>query len=66
MLELQEIIHQLLNKDSIVIQEEAYKVDNAVYTTDEEILKTRILLKSADSKNNIAIDVDIFAKIYKC
>ena len=66
MLELQEIIHQLLNKDSIVIQEEAYKVDNAVYTTDEEILKTRILLKSADSKNNISIDVDIFAKIYKC
>ena len=66
MLELQEIIHQLLTKDSIVIQEEAYKVDNAVYTTDEEILKTRILLKSADSKNNIAIDVDIFAKIYKC
>ena len=66
MLELQEIIHQLLNKDSIVIQGEAYKVDNAVYTTAVEILKTRLLLNSADSENNIAIDVDIFAKIYKC
>lgn len=66
MLELQEIIHQLLNKDSIVIQGEAYKIDNAVYTTDVEILKTRILLKSTDSENNISIDVDIFAKIYKC
>ena len=66
MVELQEIIHQLLNKDSIVIQEEAYKVDNAVYTTDEEILKTRLLLKSTSSENKIVIDVDIFAKIYKC
>ena len=46
MVELQEIVHQLLNKDSIVIQGEAYKIDNAVYTTDVEILKTRILLKS--------------------
>ena len=66
MLELQEIVHQLLNKDSIVIQGEVYRVDNVVYTTDVEILKTRILLKSTDNENNIAIDVDIFAKIYKC
>lgn len=66
MVELQEIVHQLLNKDSIVIHGEAYKIDNAVYTTDVDILKTRILLKNTDSENNIAIDVDIFAKIYKC
>ena len=66
MLELQEIIHQLLNKDSIVIQGEAYKIDNAVYTTDVEILKTRLLLKGTSNENKIAIDVDITAKIYKC
>ena len=66
MVELQEIVHQLLNKDSIAINGEVYKIDNVVYTTDVEILKTRILLKSTDSENNISIDVDIFAKIYKC
>ena len=41
MLKLQEIIHQLVNKDSIVIQGDEYKVDNVVYITDAEILKTR-------------------------
>ena len=66
MLELQEIIHQLVKKDSVVIQGEVYKLDNIVYTTDVEILKTRLLLKSISNENKIAIDVDIAAKIYKC
>ena len=66
MLELQEIIHQLVKKDSVVIQGEVYKLDNVVYTTDVEILKTRLLLKSISNENKIAIDVDIAAKIYKC
>ena len=66
MLELQEVIHKLLERDSIVIQGNVYKVDNVIYANDIEILKTRILLKSTDSENNISIDVDIFAKIYKC
>ena len=66
MLELQEIIHQLTKKDSIVIQGEVYKLDNIVYTTDVEILKTRLLLKGTSNENKIAIDVDIAAKIYKC
>ena len=66
MLELQEIIHQLAKKDSVVIQGEVYKLDNIVYTTDVEILKTRLLLKSISNENKIAIDVDIAAKIYKC
>ena len=65
MLELQEIIHQLAKKDSVVIQGEVYKLDNIVYTTDVEILKTRFLLKGTSNENKIAIDVDIVAKIYK-
>ena len=66
MLELQEVIHKLVEKDSIVIQGNVYKVDNVVYINDVEILKTRLLLKSTSSENKIVIDVDIFAKIYKC
>lgn len=66
MLELQEVIHKLVERDSVVIQGNVYKVDNVIYANDIEILKTRLLLKSTNSENNIVIDVDIFAKIYKC
>ena len=66
MLELQEIVRQLAERDSVVIQGNAYKVDNVVYINDVETLKTRLLLKSASSENKIVIDIDIFAKIYKC
>ena len=66
MLELQEIVRQLAERDSVVIQGNAYKVDNVVYISDLETLKTRLLLKSTSSENKIVIDVDIFAKIYKC
>jgi len=65
MLELQEIIHQLAKRDDIVIQGDVYKVANAVYITDGEILKTRLLLKSTSSKDQVAIDIGISAKIYK-
>ena len=66
MLELQEVVRKLAERDSIVIQGNVYKVDNVVYANDVEILKTRLLLKSTSSENKIIIDVDIFAKIYKC
>ena len=66
MLELQEVVHKLVERDSIVIQGEVYKVDNVIYANGIEILKTRLLLKSTSSENSIVIDVDIFAKIYKC
>lgn len=66
MLELQEIVRQLTERDSVVIQGNVYKVDNVVYINDVETLKTRLLLKSASSENKIVIDIDIFAKIYKC
>ena len=66
MLELQEIVRQLIERDSIVIQGNVYKVDNVVYISDLETLKTRLLLKSTSSENKIVIDVDIFVKIYKC
>lgn len=65
MLELQEIVRQLTERDSVVIQGNVYKVDNVVYINDVETLKTRLLLKSASSENKIVIDIDIFAKIYK-
>ena len=65
-LELQEIIHKIIERGSVVIQGNVYKVDNVVYANDIEILKTRLLLKSTNSENRIVIDVDIFAKIYKC
>ena len=63
MLELQEIVRQLAERDSVVIQGNVYKVDNVVYISDLETLKTRLLLKSTSSENKIAIDIDIFAKI---
>ena len=66
MLELQEIVRQLTERDSVVIQGNVYKVDNVVYINDVETLKTRLLLKSISSENKIVIDVDIFAKIYEC
>ena len=66
MLELQEVVRQLAERDSVVIQGNVYKVDNVVYISDLETLKTRLLLKSTSSENKIVIDVDIFAKIYKC
>ena len=66
MLELQEIVRQLTERDSVVIQGNVYKVDNVIYINDVETLKTRLLLKSTSSENKIVIDVDIFAKIYKC
>ena len=66
MLELQEIVRQLAERDSVVIQGNVYKVDNVVYISDLETLKTRLLLKSTSSEYKIVIDVDIFAKIYKC
>ena len=66
MLELQEIVRQLTERGSVVIQGNVYKVDNVVYINDLETLKTRLLLKSTSSENKIVIDVDIFAKIYKC
>ena len=66
MLDLQEIVRQLTERDSVVIQGNVYKVDNVVYINDVETLKTRLLLKSASSENKIVIDIDIFAKIYKC
>lgn len=66
MLELQEIVRQLTERGSVVIQGNVYKVDNVVYISDLETLKTRLLLKSTSSENKIVIDVDIFAKIYRC
>ena len=66
MLELQEIVRQLTERGSVVIQGNVYKVDNVVYISDLETLKTRLLLKSTSGENKIVIDVDIFAKIYKC
>ena len=66
MLDLQEIVRQLTERGSVVIQGNVYKVDNIVYINDVETLKTRLLLKSTSSENKIVIDVDIFAKIYKC
>ena len=66
MLDLQEIVRQLTERGSVVIQGNVYKVDNVVYINDVETLKTRLLLKSVSSENKIVIDVDIFAKIYKC
>ena len=65
MLELQEIVRQLAERDSVVIQGNVYKVDNVVYISDLETLKTRLLLKSTSGENKIVIDVDISAKIYK-
>lgn len=66
MIELQEIVQKISKKDSVVIQGEVYRVDNAVYITETDLVKARLLLKGVSSENKVSIDVDIFAKIYRC
>ena len=65
MLELHEIVHQLATKDEVLIQGEPYKIANAAFITDVEVLKTRLLLKSVNTIDKIEIDIGISARIYK-
>ena len=65
MLELAEVVSQLTQKDTIVLQGERYKIANAAYITDGEILKTRLLLRSDSGIEPIDLDIAISARIYK-
>ncbi len=65
MLELEEIVHQLAQKDEITIRGEVFRLKNAVTATDGNVLKMRLVLESISSIDNIEVDVGISAKVYK-
>ena len=65
MLDLVEIVHQLAERDEVIIKGEPYRLRNVVSATDGEVLKTRFILENIAQENQIAIDVGISAKVYK-
>jgi hypothetical protein len=65
MFELEEIIHQLAQKDEVVIRGERFRLKNVVTASENNILKTRIILESISSTEHVDIDVGISARIYK-
>ena len=65
MFELEEIIHQLAQRDEVVIRGERFRLKNVVTASENNILKTRIVLESISSTEHVDIDVGISARIYK-
>ena len=65
MFELEEIIHQLTQRDEVVIRGERFRLKNVVTASENNILKTRIILESISSTEHVDIDVGISARIYK-
>jgi hypothetical protein len=65
MFELEEIIHQLAQRDEVVIRGERFRLKNVVTASENNILKTRIILESISSTEHVDIDVGISARIYK-
>lgn len=65
MFELEEIIHQLAQRDEVVIRGERFRLKNVVTASENNILKTRIILESISSTEHADIDVGISARIYK-
>ena len=65
MFELEEIIHQLAQRDEVVIRGERFKLKNAVTASENDILKMRLVLESISSTEHVDVDVGISARIYK-
>ena len=65
MLDLVSVVHQLAQKDEVVIGGEVYKVKNLVTATDGEVLKARVILENVITVDHIDIDIGISARIYK-
>ncbi len=65
MFELEEIIHQLAQRDEVVIRGERFKLKNVVTASENNILKMRIVLESISSTEHVDVDVGISARIYK-
>lgn len=65
MLSLVEVIHQLAQKDDVVIKGEVYHVKNLVMATDGEVLKARLVLENTPEVDRIDLDIDISARVYK-
>lgn len=65
MFELEEIIHQLAQRDEVIIRGERFRLKNVVTASENNILKTRIILESISSTEHVDIDVGISARIYK-
>jgi len=65
MLDLVEIVHQLAERDIVMIKGEPYKLKNVVSATDGEVLKTRFILENIAQSEHVTIDVGISARVYK-
>ena len=65
MFELEEIIHQLAQRDEVVIRGERFKLKNVVTASENDILKMRLVLESISSTEHVDVDVGISARIYK-
>ena len=65
MFELEEIIHQLAQRDEVVIRGERFKLKNVVTASENNILKMRLVLESISSTEHVDVDVGISARIYK-
>ena len=65
MLDLVEIVHQLAERDEVIIKGEPYRLKNVVSATDGEVLKARFILENVTQADQVAIDVGISAKVYK-
>jgi hypothetical protein len=65
MFELEEIIHQLAQRDEVVIRGEHFKLKNVVTASENNILKMRLVLESISSTEHVDVDVGISARIYK-
>lgn len=65
MFELDEIIHQLAQRDEVVIRGERFKLKNVVTASENDILKMRLILESISSAEHVDVDVGISARIYK-
>ena len=65
MLNLIEIVHQLADKNEVVIRGEAFRLKNIVSATDGEVLKSRFILESLSTEDQIEVDIGVSARIYK-
>lgn len=65
MLELQEVLHQLAQKDEVTIRGEQYKVKNMIMAADDTVMKMRVVLENITSADKVELDVGVSAIIYR-
>mgnify|MGYP006873036870 CR=1 FL=1 len=64
MLSLERVLTNIKAQDTVVIQEEVYKVKNLVAATDGEVLKAQIVLVNSESITDFCISVEVSSRIF--